>query len=89
MKTKLKERYGVHRNFAEVEGRSNLVCFRHMANYLINSTWSTKRRDSTEKEARRIVGAASKIIRSDIRNMKFNLNCYPEYEMKSVDEALA
>ena len=50
------------------EGRSaNVVCFRQMANFIINGTWYSERKESVEEEAQRIVETAAKIIWSDMK----------------------
>ena len=61
-----------------------------MTNFIINSTWSTERRESTEEETIRIVEAAARIIRSEIREMKFDTDCYPgEDKIKDIEEGFA
>lgn len=61
LKQKLKERYHEHIFFANVAGHDNVVCFRNMANYIINEKWHSTRK-STDDEAEWIVTTAAKII---------------------------
>ena len=37
LQNKLKELYGDHLIFAEVNGKHNVLCFRNMMNYIINN----------------------------------------------------
>lgn len=41
LKQKLHEHYKDHISFAEIEGRSNVLCFRNMANYIVNKRWQS------------------------------------------------
>lgn len=63
--------------FAEIEGRSNVVCFRNMASYIINEKWYSEKKDDIQDEANRIVTAAAKIINSAIRESKYDPKKYP------------
>ena len=38
-KQKLQEKYGNKLYFAEIDGRSNVVCFRDMADYILYDLW--------------------------------------------------
>ena len=43
LKKKLKDRYSDHLYFAEINGRKNVLCFKNMANYIINEKWYEKK----------------------------------------------
>ena len=59
LKQKLIEKYGdKYIFFAEISGRKNVVCFRNMANWIVNDTWYTERKTDIEDEAKRIVETA-------------------------------
>ena len=68
LKQKLQEHYKEFIFFAEVEGRSNVVCFKDMAKYIINEKWHSEKKANIEDEAERIVITAAKIIRAEIRD---------------------
>ena len=72
LKQKL-EHYQITYFFANVEGRDNVVCFRNMAEYIINQQWHAKRND-TECEAEHIMAMAAKIIRDEIRGKEYDQN---------------
>ena len=55
LKQKLQEHYKEFIFFAEVDGRSNIVCFRNMAKYIINDKWYSEKRQDIDDEAKRIV----------------------------------
>ena len=72
--------------FAEVGGRHNVVCFRNMANYIINEKWYTNRRDTVEDETERIVKTAARLIQAQIRETEYSLASYPSNdEIKNIN----
>jgi len=83
LKSKLTEKYGDHIFFAEVDGRRNVVCFRNMASYIISDKWHADRKAEINDEASRIVKAAGKLIKEQIREKRYTTDAYP-----SVNEIL-
>ena len=77
LKTKLKEHYIDFIYFAEIEGKPNIVCFRDTINHIINSTWYEGKKENRHDEATRIIKMAAKIIRSDIRDSRYDSSVYP------------
>ena len=77
LKKKLKDRYSDHLYFAEINGRKNVLCFKSMANCIINEKWYEKRQINVDNEAKRIVITAAKLIQEEIRNVKLSLDSYP------------
>ena len=74
---KLKDCYSDHLYFVEINGCKNVLCFKNMANYIINEKWYEKRQINVDDEAKRIVITATKLIREEIRNIKLSLDSYP------------
>ena len=72
LKKKLKDRHSDYLYFAEINGRKNVLCFKNMANYIINEKWYEKRQINVDDEAKRIVITAAKVIREEIRNLNFH-----------------
>ena len=77
---KLHEHYGEFIFFAEVEGCGTVLCFKSMANCIVNDKWYAERKKNMEEEVERIVLAAAKIIRAEIRESKYDSNLYPTNE---------
>ena len=77
MKQKLMERYGDNLFFADVFGRKNVICFRNMAQRLINDKWYAERETDVADESRRIVEAAAKLTKASIRETEFDMDVYP------------
>ena len=73
LKKKLKDCYSDHLYFAEINGRKNVLCFKNMANYIINEKWYGKRQINLDDEAKRIVITASKLIREEIKYKTFRI----------------
>ena len=80
LKQKLQEHYKECIFFAEVEGRGSVVCFRNMARCIINEKWYSYKEDNIEDEDERIVTAAAKIIRAEIRECKYDSEFDPTNE---------
>lgn len=78
LKCKLQERYGNRIFFAEVNGRRNVICWRNMALFIVNEKWYADRRDNVEDDAKRVVVAAAKLIRAEIKESGcFTTDVYP------------
>lgn len=77
LKQKLEEHYKECIFFAEVGGRSNVVCFRNMAKHIINDKWYADKKANIEDESERIVTAAAKIIKAEIREREYEHDIYP------------
>ena len=63
MKQRLQEHYDEYVFFADVgQGKKEVVCFRNMANYIVNEIWLVGKSGDSEEKAGRIVASAAKII---------------------------
>ena len=62
LKTKLQQKFGDHVFFSEVNGKSNVVCFRNMANTIINDKLCEDKNCNIDDETKRIVTTAAKLI---------------------------
>ena len=60
--------------FAEVDGCGTVLCFRNMASYIINDKWYSEKKEDIQEEAERVVIAAAKIRRAEIRERKYDSN---------------
>ena len=80
LKQKLELHYGNHIYFAELDGKQNIVCFRNMANYILHRTWYAERKENVEDEAKRIVKAAAKLIRTQLQSITYLKDIYPSDE---------
>ena len=88
LKQKLQYCYRDHLFFAEVNGRKNVVCFRDMASLIINDKWYEAKRDNIEDKSERIVLAAAKIIKAQVREMSYSMDFYPSNDdIRDVDAA--
>ena len=65
------------KNFAEIEGKSNVACFQNMIDYYLNDLWEKRRKDK-EKDAEGIVMTAAEVIMDEIREKKYDTSTYPE-----------
>jgi len=63
--------------FAEVSGRKNVMCFRNLGSFIINDKWYKERNYDPEKESKRIVTMAAKLIVSEICSMPCDLETCP------------
>ena len=80
LKQKLKLHYGNHIYFAALDEKQNVVCFRNMANYILHGIWYAERKEIVEDEARRIVVAAAKLIRTHLQSTTYHADINPSDE---------
>jgi len=80
LKTKLKDKYEDHIFFAELNGKSDVVCLKDTASLFINNTWYEAREEDADKDSERIIKTAAKLILSDIRSAKIEKENYPTEE---------
>lgn len=80
LKQLLMDKYGDHVFFATVEGKNDVICFKDMASYIINAKWYQEREEKIEDESRRLVLAAAKLLKDDIRRKRYDTGVYPEAE---------
>ena len=76
MKRKLELRYGKDIIIVENDGRANLVCFKDVANFIIEKSNKEKEKGNAS-ECEIIVKAAAKLIKAEIKAQKFNTEYYP------------
>ena len=70
-----------------MEGK-NVVCFRDMASLIINDKWYEAKRDNIQDESERIVLAAAKIIKAQIRELSYSMGFHPSNDdIRDVDAA--
>ena len=77
VKKKLIEKYDDHVFFAEMNGKSDVVCLKRSADLILNSSWYEKREKDLAEEPKRIINTATKLILSDIRSMSRESDIYP------------
>jgi hypothetical protein len=89
LRTKLEDHYGDHVFFARVGGsRKDVVCFQNMASYIVSDQWYKDRSDDSKKESERVMIAAAKLVREEIRARSYNKDVYPGLkEIKSSEES--
>ena len=74
---KLKERYGDSIIFGEIPGVSITVCFKDMANDVLNDKWYQDRKGNLEEEQIRVIHAAANLIKNEIRCTQYQTDYYP------------
>jgi hypothetical protein len=78
MRQKLMEHYGDHIFLSSVGGsRKDVVCFKNMASYIVSDKWYKDRNEDSNKESERVMIAAAKLVREEIRSKNYNKDVYP------------
>jgi hypothetical protein len=77
IKNLLVEKYEQHIFYGQAPGRMDIVCLRNMASYIVNNHWYTERKKDAGDEGERIVLAAAKLIKCEIREALFSTDSYP------------
>ena len=62
--------------YSDVNGKSNVVCFRNMANTITNGKWYEDKNSNIDDEAKRIVTTAAKLIKSQIEEKNYSTDFY-------------
>ena len=78
LKQKLQERHGNNLYFAEIEGKSNVVCFQNMIDYYLNDLGKKKTQNDKDKDGEKLVMTAAKLIKAEIREKKYDTSTYPK-----------
>ena len=80
----MKERYGEHIYFSELPGRSDVVCFKEFAYYVLK-----EKKKKSEETKENIIIAAGKIIKSEIREMLMSNETNPTtQDIRNIDEGI-
>ena len=87
MQQKLKEHFGENIILAEINGKPNVVTFRNTANAVLHDFYSHRDFDP-EKEKTRIIEAAAKLIRDEIKEVKISNGHYPGLDKLGSDESI-
>ena len=66
-----------HVFFAEMKGKSDVVCLKNLADLIVNSLWHEKREKGWAKESERMINTAAKLILSDNRSIFLERYIYP------------
>ena len=80
LKNKLQQKYKEHIFFVEALGKSNVVCFRNMADFVVNDKWYSGRKENIDEESERIITTAAKLVLDGIRSSEFVIDSYPKNE---------
>ena len=77
LKRKIIEKYDQHVFFAEMKGRSDMVCLKNFADLIVNNAWYEMREKDLKKESERIINTAAKLILSGVRSINLESDIYP------------
>ena len=90
MKAKLQEHFGDKIVVTNLQKKANVVTFQRTVNSVISKFYLQPKRECNEAEkAKRIVETATKLLKSDIKNLDVSSNSYPSSDqMSSVEHNL-
>ena len=88
MKQKLKEYFGEDVVIAEINGINDVVTLKLKANNILQDFYKTQRCANEEEEKTRLIIAAAKIIKSEIKSIFISKNYYPKSSEISVEETI-
>ena len=77
LKKRLQEQYKEHIFCTDHPGKTNTVCFKDMANEIINNKRYADQSANLTEERTRIITAAVQLIKNEIRNKTFDIEHYP------------
>jgi hypothetical protein len=82
IQVKLQERYGSDVTFKR-DGLRTIVCLRETAYSILSSKWYADKSDDLSDESSRIVEAAAKLIRAEIKKQEYSRSVYPTKDQMS------
>ena len=77
LKKRLQEQYKEQIFFTDLPGKTNAVCFKDMADEIINDQWYADESANLTDQRKRISMAAAKLIKSKILSETFDIEYYP------------
>ena len=77
IKKLLSDRYQDHISFCCEPGRENILYFKQMADYLINTKYR-ERGNTTEEESQRIITLAANLVKAEVREKEYKNDFYPD-----------
>ena len=66
-----------------MNGKSDVICFRNMTNFIVNDSWYKSRNKNAEEDSKRVVVTAAKLIVNELRSTTFRSESYPDTEQIS------
>ena len=66
----LLEKYKDEIVLSQVAGKNNVLCFKNTASRILSDRWYSERQSNIDDESQRIVVAAAKLIKAQIRDSK-------------------
>ena len=88
MKTRLKEYFGNKIIITDINGKPNVITFYSTASATLQQFYQQQRTEDTEREKLRLVEAAAKIIKNDIKSLNTSNETYPDVTSLSMDDAV-
>jgi hypothetical protein len=89
MKTKMQDHFGERIIITELNGKHNVVTLWNTARSILHDFHQQTKGDTIEGEKLRIIQAAAKLTRSDVKSMDVSNDTYPTVEdMSSTDTAI-
>ena len=76
MKKRLKEYFGNKIIITDINGKPNVIAFYSTASAILQQFYQQQRNEDTEKEKLRLVEAAIKIIKNDIKSLSTSNETY-------------
>ena len=90
MRSKLKEHFGDNIVIAHINGKSDVVTFRNTAATILQDFYNSRQKPDLSTEKIRLVQTASKLVKSDMKLVETENNCYPSYDdFESQDKCIA
>jgi len=88
MKKQIEKYFGDEIIITEVNGKTNVVTLWSTATSILRDFYASPKEDDTDLEKQRIISAAAKFIKSDIKALQQQKDVYPGYdEMASLETA--
>jgi len=77
IKEQLKAKYGDNVLSTSSRGRTDVVCLRDMASFILHEKWQSDRQQNVHDESVRVVSSAADLIINDIKEKQYVTDTYP------------
>ena len=90
MKDQLQKHFGDNITITEINGKLNVVTFRHKVSAILHDFYSQPKKSNNTAEKMRLIETAAKLIKSDVKSVEETKEVYPDSStMTSTDEAMS
>lgn len=86
MKQRILDKFGGKVMIAEVIGKEDVVTFRSTASQILHNYSHQQKQENSEAEKMRLIDAAAKLVKNDIKNITQSSQNYPSVDSMTIED---